>query len=180
VVTVPANTVLELDDDFFDRDEQTPSEAEWVRVDAAGHEVCLDDDVSTLRLANRQVLAALHGDETHPLVTWTGYNAESYKLVLHADDDSSGGKDFEANQLSWVAWDYRTWRTYLFNGGKMTPISEAGEVTAQLATALDKITWMGWDGEGLDIFTSDASQMGETIAAVFIGKDGSVLAVHRK
>ena len=178
-LTVPANTVFELTDEFFDDVDVQPSETEWFQVDAKRHEVFLDDDVSTLRLANRRVLQSLHGDAEHPLVSWFGYKPEHYELVMHADDESVVRPEIETQKLAWVGWDYRVWKTYLFDGGRLIPITQSGAITAGLDVDVNRITWMGWDGENLDVFTSPFPQVPDTMAAVFVARDDSVLAVHK-
>jgi len=178
-LTIPANTVFELTDDFFDDGDLQPAETEWFQVDGQRHEVFLDDDVSTLRLANKHVLQSLHGHQDHPLVSWFGYQGESYELVMHAQDDTPAPQQIDTNKLAWIGWDYRMWKTYLFDGGRLIPVTQTGAATAGLDVDVNRITWMGWDGENLDVFTSHFPQVPDTMAAVFVGKDESVLAVHR-
>jgi len=178
-VTIPANTVFELTDDFFDGVETVPSETEWFQVDGQHNEIFLDDGASTVRLANKHVQQNLHGDQEHPLVYWFGYRAEDYELVMHADEETSVAETLQTGKLAWIGWDYRVWRTYLFDGGRLIPITSTGAATAGLDVDVNRITWMGWDGENLDIFTSPFPQVPEDMGAVFVGKDNSVLAVHR-
>ena len=179
-VTVSTGQVLELTDDFFDQPEPGVTQTEWYQVAGGSFEIFLDDDVSTLRLANTHVLRSLHGHEQHPLVHWFGYKAETYDLVLHAPDHEEFQPAVpDVTRLSWVAWDYRVWRTYLFDGGRLIPISQSGAVTAGLEMDVNRITWMGWDGENLDIFTSEFPQLPPATAAVLVGRDDSVLAVNR-
>ena len=170
-VTVPSGTVLELTDDLFDGAETQPDETEWFQIDGQHHEIYLDDDISTLRLANRRVLQNLHGHQDHALVSWFGYRSEAYELVMHAQEDALNTRPLDTNGLAWVAWDYRVWRTYLFDGSRLIPTTQTGAATAGLEVDVNRITWMGWDGENLDIFTSELPQMPDTMAAVFIGKD---------
>ena len=178
-LTVPANTVFELTDEYFDGAHATPLETEWFQIDGQHHEIFLDDDVSTLRLANRRVLQGLHGNDDHPLVSWFGYRAEAYNLILHAQDDTPKAATVDTNRLAWIGWDYRVWRTYLFDGNRLIPVTQTGASTAGLDVDVNRITWMGWDGENLDIFTSEFPQVPETTAAILIGRDDSVLAVHK-
>ena len=179
-VTVRAGKVLELTDDFFDPPEVGPADSEWFRIPAGSFEVFLDDDASTIRLANRQVLQNLHGHDQHSLVHWFGYKPESYDLVLHtADNDHLQPAVPDVTKLSWVAWDYRVWRTFLFDGGRLMPVTQSGAMAAGLETDLNRVTWMGWDGENLDVFTSEFPQLPAATAAVFVGKDQSILTVNK-
>jgi len=178
-LTVPANTVFELTDEFFDGVGAQPTETEWFQVDAQHHEIYLDDDISTLRLANRRVLEVLHGHQDFPLVSWFGYKSEAYDLVLHVANEAPSTGQLDTNRLAWIGWDYRVWRTYLFDGGRLIPVTRTGAPTAGLEVDVNRITWMGWDGENLDIFTSDFPQVPENTVAVFVGKDDSVLAVNK-
>ena len=178
-LTVPSGTVFELTDDFFDGMDAQPDETEWFQIDGQHHEIYLDDDISTVRLANRHVLQNLHGHQDHPLVSWFGYRAEAYDLVMHAQDDAAQPGLPDTSGLAWVAWDYRIWRTYLFDGRRLIPTTQSGAATAGLEVDVNRITLMGWDGENLDVFTSAFPQMPDTAAAVFVGKDDSVLAVHK-
>ncbi len=179
-VTVRAGEVLELTDEFFDRPEAGPSESEWFQIPGGSFEFFLDDDTSTLRLANRNVLRSLHGNDQHPLVHWFGYKADSYDLVLHAPDDEEFQPAVpDVTRLSWVAWDYRVWRTFLFDGGRLIPITQSGALTAGFEMDVNRVTWMGWDGENLDVFTCEFPQLPAATAAVFVGKDESVLAVNK-
>ena len=177
---IPSNTVFELTDDFFDGVDAMPTETEWFQVDAQRNEIFLDDDISTVRLANKRVLQSLHGHQDHPLVHWFGYRAESYELVMYSQDEPSSIATINTEKLAWVGWDYRMWKTYLFDGARLVPITETGAATAGLDVDVNRITWMGWDGENLDIFTSHFPQVPDTIGAVFVGKDDSVLAVHQR
>lgn len=179
-VSVPAGQVLELTEDFFDRPEAGPVESEWFQIPGGAFELFLDDDVSTVRLANRNVLRELHGNDLQPLVHWFGYKADAYDLVLHASDNEEFQPAMpDVTRISWVAWDYRVWRTYLFDGGRLVPVTQSGAATAGLDMDVNRITWMGWDGESLDIFTSEFPQIPMSAAAVMLGKDGSVLAVNK-
>ncbi|HUW55867.1 MAG TPA: hypothetical protein VMZ92_04475 [Planctomycetota bacterium] len=178
-LTVPSGAVFELTDDFFDGTDVQPDETEWFQVAGQRHEIYLDDDISTIRLANRHVLQNLYGHQDHPLVSWFGYRAEAYDLVMHAQDDAAKTHPPDTSGLAWVAWDYRVWRTYLFDGSRLIPTTQTGAATAGLEVDVNRITWMGWDGENLDVFTSEFPQMPDTMAAVFVGKDDSVLAVHK-
>lgn len=178
-LTVPANTVFELTDDFFDGPESTSAETEWFQIDGQRHEIFLDDDISTLRLANRRVLQDLHGHQDHPLVSWFGYRAEAYDLIMHAQDEPAADAPPDTSNLSWTAWDYRVWRTYLFDGSRLIPVTQTGAATAGLDVDVNRITWMGWDGENLDIFTSEFPQVPHSTAAIFVGNDDSVLVVNK-
>ncbi len=178
-LTVPAGTVFELTDDVFDAAETQPDETEWFQIDGRRHEIFLDDDISTLRLANRHVLQDLHGHDDMPLVSWFGYRGEAYDLVMHAEEDVPDLTGYDGSRLAWIGWDYRVWRTYLFDGRRLIPTTQTGAATVGLEMDVNKITWMGWDGENLDIFTSQFPQMPDTLALVFVGKDDSVLAVHK-
>jgi hypothetical protein len=178
-LTVRANTVFELTDDFFDGGPAQSAETEWFQVDAKRHEIFLDDDTSTLRLANRRVLQTLHGHQNHPLVSWFGYKAEAYDLVLHAPNEAPGAGSLDTNRIAWIAWDYRVWRTYLFDGAKLIPVTRTGAATAGLELDVNSITWMGWDGENLDIFVSELPHVSEGTVAVFVGKDDSVMTAQK-
>jgi hypothetical protein len=178
-LTVRSNTVFELSDDFFDGHGSPATEIEWFRVSGRRFEIFLDDDVSTVRLANRYVLQNLHGDADRPLVNWFGYKAEAYELVLHTQGDVVPDVPVDGNRLAWIGWDYRAWRTFMFDGSRLAPVSQAGAASGGLDLDVNRITWMGWDGENLDIFTSRFPQVPETTVAVLVGKDDSVLAVHR-
>jgi hypothetical protein len=178
-LTVPSNTVFELTDEFFDGPQASPAECEWFQVDGRRFEIFLDDDISTLRLANNRVIQNLHGHQQHPLVSWFGYKAEAYDLVLHASDNECGSAAGDVSRLAWIGWDYRVWRTYLFDGSRLIPVTQSGALTAGLEMDVTRITWMGWDGENLDIFTSQFPQVPETTAAVLVGRDESVLAVNK-
>jgi hypothetical protein len=179
-ISVSSGSCLELTDDFFDGVDTLPIETEWFQVDGARNEIFLDDDVSTVRLANRHVLRDLHGDESHSLVSWFGYQAENYELIRHAHHELSESLQVDPNDVAWIGWDYRKWRTYFFDGARLVPITETGAETAGLDVDVNRITWMGWDGENLDIFTSEFPQVPENLSALFIGNDDSVLAVHQR
>lgn len=179
-VTVRSGEVLELTDDFFDAPDTGASASEWFQIPGGSCEVFLDDDVTTLRLANRDVLQKLHGSEAHPLVHWFGYKAESYDLVLQATE----GEVFQpavpdVTRLAWIAWDYRYWRTFLFDGGRLMPVTQSKALADGLERDPNRVTWMGWDGENLDVFTSDSLPLPPEMVAVFAGKDGGLLAVNR-
>ncbi len=179
-VTVRSGQVLELTDDFFDGPEAGPAEDEWFQIPAGSFEMFLDDDVTTLRLANRQVLRNLHGHDRHPLVHWFGYKSEAYDLQLHSSDSNLFQPAVpDVTNLAWIAWDYRVWRTFLFDGGRLLPVAQSSTMQSGLETDLNRVTWMGWDGENLDVFTSEFPQIPETAAAVLVGKDGSVLVVNK-
>jgi len=178
-LTVRPNTVFELTDDFFDGPSSQPTEFDWFQVDAGRREIFLDDDTSTLRLANRHVLQALHGHQDHPLIHWFGYTPEAYDLLLHTPDDAPAAASLDAGRVAWIAWDYRVWRTYLFDGGKLIPVTRTGAAAAGLEVNVNRITWMGWDGEKLDIFVSELPHLSDDTVAAFVGKDDSVLAVRK-
>ena len=181
-LTVPSNTVFELTEDgpvVPPQPPKKPAETQWFQIDGRHHEIFLDDDISTLRLANRHVIQNLHGNQDHPLVSWFGYTAEAYDLVLRAHGDTPTQNPLDTNRLAWIAWDYRVWRTYLFDGNRLIPVTRTGAATAGLEVDVNTITWMGWDGENLDIFTSEFPQVPESTAAIFVGRDDSILAVHK-
>ncbi len=179
-LTVRSGEVLELTDEVLDRGDAMQGESEWFQVPGGSFEVFLDDDVSTLRLANREVLRNLHGSDEHPLIHWFGYKPESYDLVLHSGDREEYQPAVpDVTRLAWMAWDYRHWRTYLFDGGRVLPVTQSGALAAGFEQDMDRVTWMGWDGENLDIFTSELPQLPSSMAAVLVGKDDSILAVNR-
>jgi hypothetical protein len=181
-LTVASGTVFELTDDFFDGvgGDVLPNETEWFQIDAQRYEIFLDDDVSTMRLANRLVSDDLQGDGDHPLVHWFGYNSKAYDLEVHVADEKAGGAALDTHRVCWIGWDYRIWRTYLFDGARLIPITQTGAVTAGLEVDVNRITWMGWDGEHLDVFTSEFPQMPPSTAAVMAGADDNVIAVHAR
>ncbi len=122
----------------------------------------------------------LHGNDRHPLVHWFGYKSESYDLVLHASDDEQFQPAVpDVTNIEWAAWDYRVWRTFLFDGGRLLPVAQSSAMQSGLETDINRVTWMGWDGENLDVFTSEFPQLPATTAAVLVGKDHSVLVVNR-
>ena len=74
--------------------------------------------------------------------------------------------------------------TFSVPGRQPEPVDYVAEPGGALRAAaegvdVNRITWMGWDGENLDIFTSQFPQLPDTMATVFVGKDRSILAVHK-
>ena len=99
--------------------------------------------------------------------------------VLHAPNEAPGAGSLDTNRIAWIAWDYRVWRTYLFDGAKLIPVTRTGAATAGLELDVNSITWMGWDGENLDIFVSELPHVSEGTVAVFVGKDDSVMTAQK-
>ena len=165
-VSTPADTVLALADDSLDG----PGETEWFRFDGRRFGILLNDDFSTLRLTNTLIAQDVHGGRDCSLVSWFGYRADHYELRLHPSERGPAEPVPEADRLTWFGWDCRFFRTHLMDGSRLS--------TATPAIG-DRATWMGWDGENLDIFTGDCPPFSATAVAVLVGKDDSVLEVHR-
>ena len=177
-LSVDARSTIELTDDVFQNSATQPAETEWFHIDGRRYEVFLEDDCSMLRLANKRVLTSLQGDDSYPLVSWFGYNKEDYQLVRQSNNNLVDTDELDTTNIAWVAWDSRLWRSYLFNGHELSPISEASVVNRELSPGVSAITWLGWDGLNLDVFTSEFPQMSASTAAVFVAYDRSVLAIH--
>jgi len=184
---VPANTMIELTDDFFE--DTSPSQnTEWFQIDGERFEVYLDDDTSTLRLANRLVMDDLHGSKDYPLVTWFGHRVDAYQLTAHRDDDNSTDGPDDASHpderpsedVVWIGWNHALWKTYLFDGVSLVPVTRAGVATAGLDVDADRVVWMGWDGENLDVFTSGFSHLPTGLCVLCVSVDGTVLEVGRR
>ena len=179
-LTVPARSTLELSDRIFDEPSNESTEIEWFHIDGRRYEIFLEDDCSMLRLANRRVLTSLQGDDSYPLVSWFSYKTDDYRLTRQVGTREFDTDELDASHIAWVAWNYRMWRSHLFNGQEVVPVSESKVVREQLDANKSAITWLGWDGENLDIFLSGFPQMDPTTMAVFVSYDRSVIAVHSK
>ena len=181
-ISVPSGAVIKLTEEFFDAPESPSSQAaDWFRVNGTHFEVYLDDDTSSIRLANRRIMLELLGSPGYPLVTWFGHRAEDYELVLKRKEDdvspAPGEPQLDPTRLVWVGWAHAHWRTYLFDGTDLFPVTDATGGTLDPRDER-KIVWMGWDGDRLDVFTAGFEQLPRDVVAIFVGTDGSIIAVR--
>jgi hypothetical protein len=183
-IAVPRGAVVELNDEFLDAPEFPPSaESDWFQLDGSRFEVYLDDGKSTIRLANRRIMLELLASPEYPLVTWFGHRPEDYELILRkkSDDPAGGGQPtLDLSKLVWVGWAHADWHTNLFDGFDVIPVTQAAGDGAFRPEDEEKVTWMGWDGDHLDIFTVRYEQAPPNASAIFVGSDGSVIAVRKR